>query len=141
METAGDMASEIGAGDDHVGTFRAYEGFAPDDMPILPDQFPPSYSQTPEQALMWAILENGIDEFAKHRKGNTRRAKRLAAEDREWFRDTDDTYLFSYRTICLFLGLEPDRLCRAILAGATLRPVGARNRHCVMTGKMRVSLS
>lgn len=64
----------------------------------------------PECRLLWAILENGIEEYMKYAFATGRRGKRLFREAEAWIMHDDPSWLCSFISICHTLGLEPDYL-------------------------------
>jgi hypothetical protein len=60
--------------------------------------------------LLWAILENGVQEYMKYTTATTRRGKRLFREAEDWIMQDDPTWLCSFVSICHVLGLDPDYL-------------------------------
>ncbi len=61
-----------------------------------------------ERRLMAAILEDAVLSFESASKGDTDASKALVEELIEWFADEDDTYLFSFPSICDYLKIKPD---------------------------------
>jgi hypothetical protein len=64
----------------------------------------------PECRLLWAVLENGVEEYQKYATATGRRGKRLFREAEAWLMDDDPMWLFSFVSICNVLGLAPDYL-------------------------------
>jgi hypothetical protein len=60
--------------------------------------------------LLWAVLENGLQEYMKYATATSRRGKRLFREAEEWIMHDDPTWLCSFISICHVLGLDPDYL-------------------------------
>jgi hypothetical protein len=82
------------------------------DAGMLPEQFfgpRASLGKTcPEAALMQAVLENALTCFQKQFMGEGRRVQRESQEAEEWFMSNDSHWLFSFVSVCLVLGLEPE---------------------------------
>ena len=64
----------------------------------------------PECRLMWAVLQDAIDTYAKHVDAKRPRHRRLFREAEEWIEEDDPTWPFSFASICHTLGLDPDYL-------------------------------
>jgi hypothetical protein len=64
----------------------------------------------PECHLLWAVLENGIEEYMRYADATTRRGKRLFKETEEWIMQDDPQWLCSFMSICHVLGLDPEYL-------------------------------
>jgi len=62
----------------------------------------------PECRLMWAVLQDAIDTYAKHVDAKRPRHRRLFREVAEWIEEDDLTWPFSFINICHTLGLDPD---------------------------------
>jgi hypothetical protein len=65
---------------------------------------------TPEGRLLWAVLENGVEQYKKHVTATGRRGRRLFREAEEWLFQEDPTWLCSFVNICHVLGIDPDYL-------------------------------
>ncbi len=88
-------------------------------------------SETGEQALMRAVLQDAILCLQGHATGVPRRdLQRAAAQARRWIVACDLTWLFSFESICHVLGLDPDclrgRLLRASLVATDAAACGRR---------------
>ena len=66
--------------------------------------------KTPEGRLLWAVLENGIEQYKKNVTATGRRGRRLFREAEEWIMRDDPTWLCSFVNICHVLGFAPDYL-------------------------------
>lgn len=80
---------------------------------ILPEQFfrpaPDSFaSWTGERRLLFAVLDDALGSFLKHRCDRSRRGQRLFRETVEWFWSTDQQWLYSFETICQHLNFDAD---------------------------------
>jgi len=80
--------------DKHIAVFTAYEDTAPWD---------PS---NPEKNLLRAMLVTAMADIKKKGK-----VQRLALE---YFSNEDDTYPFSFRSICNFLDIDPKDILRSL---------------------------
>ncbi|HWP58627.1 MAG TPA: hypothetical protein VNL14_12120 [Candidatus Acidoferrales bacterium] len=63
-----------------------------------------------EKALLLAVLEDAIGCFQKYRRARDRRGRQLFLEAEAWFMEAKDSSLFSFTSICDFLGLDPQYL-------------------------------
>ena len=66
--------------------------------------------KTPEGRFLWAVLENGIEQYKKNAIATGRRGRRLFREAEEWILCNDPTWLCSFMNICHVLGFDPDYL-------------------------------
>jgi len=57
--------------------------------------------------LLWAIMENGIEEYMRYATATSQRGKRLFREAEDWIMHDDPTWLCSFMSICHVLGLDP----------------------------------
>lgn len=63
--------------------------------------------KTPAGRFLWAVLENGIEQYQKNATATERRGRRLFREAEEWIRCDDPTWLCSFISICHVLGIDP----------------------------------
>lgn len=85
--------------------FRGHISFAPE-APNAAEQI----RKTPEGRLLWAVLENGIEQYKKNVTATSRRGQRLFREAEEWIMHDDSLWLCSFINICHVLGIDPDYL-------------------------------
>lgn len=64
--------------------------------------------KTPEGRLLWAVLENGVEQYKKNATATGRRGRRLFREAEEWIMRDDPTWLCSFANICHVLGFDPE---------------------------------
>lgn len=64
----------------------------------------------PEGRLLWAVLENGVEQYKKNVTATGRRGRRLFHEAEEWIMHDDPTWFCSFVNICYVLGFDPDHL-------------------------------
>lgn len=88
---------------------------------ILPEQFytPAKDSHerwTGERSLMFAVLQEAVQSYLKYGHSTTQRGRRLFAETKAWFQNTDVDYVFSFESICVHLQLDPAYLRRGLEA-------------------------
>jgi len=60
--------------------------------------------------LLWAIMENGIQEYLRYATATSPREQRLFRDVEDWIRQDDPTRLCSFVSICHVLGLDPGYL-------------------------------
>jgi hypothetical protein len=87
------------------------------DQPSRAEQFPEHFFDSeinlrnvcPETALLYAVLEDAFFCFQKQFEVRMRPIQRQAArEAEEWFFSDDSRELFSFKSVCTALGLEPE---------------------------------
>lgn len=59
-----------------------------------------------EKKLMLAILKDAIKCYRRNVTGKSVHSKKIFTETEEWFTDDDTTYLYSFRNICAWLGVD-----------------------------------
>jgi len=69
---------------------------------------------TPEGRLLWAVLDNGIEQYKKHVHATGRRSKRLFREAEEWIMQDDPTWLCSFMNLCYVLGINPEYIRKGL---------------------------
>lgn len=84
--------------------------FRPDG--ITPDQLRTTCALTPEQQLLFAVLEEAIVCITKCGYPYGRQRARLRDEALAWMLSSDDSWLYSFRSICDHLGLEASSIQR-----------------------------
>jgi hypothetical protein len=89
--------------------FRGQLSFTPE-SPDAAEQI----RKTPEGRLLWAVLDNGIEQYKKHVHATGRRGKRLFREAEEWILRDDPTWLCSFVNICHVLGVDPGYLRKGL---------------------------
>ena len=60
--------------------------------------------------LLWAIMENGIEEYMRYAPATSPRGKRLFREAEDWIMQDTSTWLCSFVSISHILGLDPSYL-------------------------------
>jgi|RhiMetdeSRZDD1v2_1073273.scaffolds.fasta_scaffold787313_1 hypothetical protein len=84
---------------------------------MLPSQFFPEATDTPERTLMRAVLQRTINDLTDPKLMNRRSARGLTKMQRqaaEWFASEDDSYLYSFVSICQALNLDAGALRQAL---------------------------
>ena len=61
-----------------------------------------------ERRLMLAVLEDAVSCFQKYAGATRPRGKRLFKEAEEWFLDTEESWVFSFESICTVLGINAE---------------------------------
>jgi len=69
----------------------------------------------PEQRLMLAVLEDGIECFQDNVLARNGRRKKLFEEAEEWILEEDNNWIFSFDNICEVLGLNPQYVRRGLV--------------------------
>ena len=67
-----------------------------------------------ERRLLLAVLEDAAASFLRYRHSQTKRGKRLFREEEAWFTSTDQSWVFSFESICAQLNLDADYLRRGL---------------------------
>ena len=84
------------------------------DASVLPEQFftPQTsfFTGRPVAALLRAVLEDALSCFQKRFMTEERRVQREAQEAEQWFLSEDSHWPFSFVSICVVLGLEPEAI-------------------------------
>jgi hypothetical protein len=65
----------------------------------------------PEQDLMLAVLEDALLNYWN----NLDSPRKAVYDDREWFFGFENNCLFSFESICMILGLNPQRVRKRLL--------------------------
>jgi hypothetical protein len=71
--------------------------------------------QQPELELMTAVLDDAVLCYFKNIQCRTRREKRIFNETQEWFFSNDEDGLFTFKSICSHLGVDPDYVKRGLV--------------------------
>jgi len=79
---------------------------------------------TGEQRLMCAIIDDAVEAYLKHSAASQPHHRESFADAERWIETEDRTWIFSFDTICDYLGLDSDYLRRGLRA-AKLRARGA----------------
>lgn len=86
---------------------------------LLPSQFYQRMRQQRvlegERRLMLAILEDAVACFQKYAGATRPRSRRLFQEAEEWFLDKDNTWVFSFESICSVLNIDPEYFRRNLI--------------------------
>jgi len=92
-------------------------------------------NRQPEAELMRAVLEDALLCFHKGLVRQGRRVQRLAREAKEWLFSDDVCWPFSFVSICMVLGLDPEYIRRGLKRWNQGRPPTAAKKspHVVKT--------
>jgi hypothetical protein len=97
------------------------------------DQFLGTFQRSeflePEKALLAALLQDAIDCFHKHATAQDREGKELLREAEQWIMRDQENWVFSFRNVCVVLGVDPDYIRRRVLEDKARQPAGARRRY------------
>jgi len=85
---------------------------------MLPSQFFPAVADSPERALMRAVLQRALDDLSGVFAGamGLRARGRLQRETEEWFLSEDTTWPYSFVNICQTLGLDAGAIRKALFS-------------------------
>jgi hypothetical protein len=79
--------------------------------------------------LLWAIMENGIQEYMRYATASSQRGNRLFREAEDWIMYNDPTWLCSFVSICHVLGLDPNYLRTGLRRWREQRSAAAVFKH------------
>jgi hypothetical protein len=86
---------------------------------VAPYEFWQTYrskrSRQPELDLMNAVLEDAVLCYFKNLECRSRRQRKIFRETQDWFFTNDDDGLFTFKSVCSHLGLDPDYIRRGLL--------------------------
>ena len=85
----------------HDSTLRPYQHYT-GNRPVAPDEG--------ERRLMVAVLEDAFACLRLGIRGRVAHGQDLLAETRGWFASDDATHLYSLRSICTYLDVEPEAI-------------------------------
>ncbi|MGZ8426575.1 MAG: hypothetical protein ACXWYD_16635 [Candidatus Binatia bacterium] len=68
-----------------------------------------------EERLLYAMLENAIEDYQKYVLAMDRKGKELFQHAEEWFFETDSGSEFSFERICDYLQLSPSYVRKGLL--------------------------
>ena len=69
----------------------------------------------PELMLMMAILEDALKCYFDYAESKTRLESKLFNQAEQWFFSKDDEELFSFKSVCAFLSMDPDYVRKGLL--------------------------
>ncbi len=71
---------------------------------------------TGEQRLMCAVIEDAVDLFLKHAAARLPHHQEAFADAERWIETEDRSWLYSFDSICDYLGLDGDYIRRGLRA-------------------------
>jgi hypothetical protein len=106
---------------------------------VLPEQLQGQGEKQGEKRLMLAVLAEAVGTFQRHARATSRRGERLFREVDEWINSMDNSWIYSFESICHTLGLDSDNLraglrvwesapCKSRREGVPI-PSGERETH------------
>jgi hypothetical protein len=69
----------------------------------------------PERSLMLALLEDAVVCFQKHLLSRNKYGQELFREVEDWLLEEQSDRIFSFSSVCEFLGLEPEWMRRELV--------------------------
>lgn len=97
----------------------------------------------PELKLVFAVLEDALDLFAKYLRTGGRKGRAVYRETEEWIFCRKDDRIFSFSSVCEILGIDPDYLRAGVRRwkanfavaskGLVARPIRLRVRSRVVS--------
>ena len=102
--------SDLGGSDLEVAVFRS-DALAPHEYWKVHSS---NRVHQPEIELMQAVLEDGLHCFFTNVQRRTRRERRIFAETEDWFFAPENEGVFTFESICSFLGVDPDCIRRGL---------------------------
>jgi hypothetical protein len=69
----------------------------------------------PERALMFAVLSEAVETFQKFAFTRSVQGQALFDDAKRWIWDGNSDYLFSFKSICDLMGLDPALLRRGLI--------------------------
>jgi hypothetical protein len=104
--------------------------FEPD--ALLPAQFYSMFKSSqykePERRLMVAILEDAVSSLSKNLRRCNFRQRKQYEEAKHWVTTEEESeWIFSFRTICEVLGIDPSYLRRGLIRRTTGNPSPSTN--------------
>lgn len=79
------------------------------------DRFRASAILEGERRLMLAVLEDAVSCFQNYAGATRPRARRLYQESEDWILDTDDSWPFSFESVCVVLGYDSSYVRRRLM--------------------------
>jgi hypothetical protein len=102
------------------------------DVSVLPAQFftPQTsfFTRRPVAALLRAVLEDALTCFQSQFLTEGRRVQREAQEAKQWFWSEDSHWPFSFVSICVVLGLEPEAIRQQLKRWSHFHPLMSKKK-------------
>jgi hypothetical protein len=74
---------------------------------VLPVQFLPGSTESPEKRLLLAVLEEAVGTYQRYIMATDRRSRAVLADVEAWFASEDAVWLYSFVGVCDAIGLDP----------------------------------
>ncbi len=74
------------------------------------------------QRLLFAVLQDAVVCWFRHRHAQNARGRRLFRETHAWFWSKDQNWLFAFERVCAHLKLDPDYIRRGLTRWQTSQP-------------------
>ena len=68
------------------------------------------FVRSPSVALLWSVLQDGMETYRKYTGATSGRGQRLFADAERWIMENDPTWLCSFVSICHVLELDSGHL-------------------------------
>lgn len=98
----------------HVFYEKFLKGNSAENELLLDDLFKKNIRER-EEALMLAVLENGVEFFQTYVLAKDKKGKELFQEAEEWIFEKNSDWFFSFENICEFLLLDPNYMREGLL--------------------------
>ena len=100
---------------------------------VLPEQFFDTLRSrehnSPEKALLLAILEDAINCYRKHARAQGKAEKESFQEAKQWLMGEGEDWIFSFGNVCELLGLDPQFVRRGLRQAPPTRIKPAKPRR------------
>jgi hypothetical protein len=83
----------------------------------------------PEKALLSAMLQDAIHDYRKYAQARDRDGAERFREAEAWLMKNGDDWIFSFRHVCEYLGLNPDYVRRGLREANARINAGEKARH------------
>jgi hypothetical protein len=119
------------------------EGFQFHSDTLAPHEFWQTYrakrSRQPELDLMNAVLEDAVLCYFKNLECRSSRQRRIFRETQDWFFNNDEDGLFTFKSVCSHLGVDPDYIRRGLLLYKRARQPEPQWEEKTVNGKKRLA--
>ena len=82
-----------------------------------------------EKALLTAMLQDAIHDYRKYAQARDRDGRKRFREAEAWLMKGGNDWIFSFRHVCEYLGLDPDYVRRGLREAKARIDAGERPRH------------
>jgi hypothetical protein len=83
----------------------------------------------PERALMFAVLSEAVETFQKFAFTRSVQGQALFNDAKRWIWDGNSEYLFSFKSICDLMGMDPALLRRGLIEWTAHRQKSQKQQH------------